>query len=74
MQVQLQLVRVHEPAAVREILTEAFGIAGETNAEGAEWIAVFEKAVDLLAARIPIMPQAPVSLGPVDLSGLRRHN
>lgn len=57
MDVQLTLVRVHEPDAVREIIREALAIAGDSG-EGVQGsLAVFHEACQLLGARVPIMPQ-----------------
>ena len=62
------LVKVHEPDAVREILREADEIAADLTNGAEDYARVFEKAVDLLAARVQVMPQAlpplPVALPP----------
>lgn len=50
---------MHEPDAVREIIVEADAIAGVYDVGTPEWIAHFNKAVDLLAARVTLMPQTP---------------
>ena len=62
-------VRVHEPDAVREILRQAGQMAATQAATPEQWEHVFAKAVDLLAARLPLTPVQ--GGGPVDLSRLR---
>lgn len=63
----LQLVRVHEADAVREIISEALAIAHEHENTYGMSEAVFGKAVDLLAARIPLQP---VQASALDLGAL----
>ena len=64
------LVKIHEPDAVREIIREALDLTEEMMAPPHLEELVFAKAVDLLSQRLPIMPQANTL--PVDLSQLRR--
>jgi hypothetical protein len=65
--VPITFVRVHEPDAVEQIIAAAIEIANDSTPSGESWKSVFEKAVDLLAARMMIAPQ-PAAV-PFDLSG-----
>jgi hypothetical protein len=67
--VQVTFVRVHEPEAVEQIIATAIEIANDSTPDGESWKSVFEKAVDLLAARTMLAPQ-PTAL-PLDLSGFK---
>lgn len=64
---QIVYVRVHEPDAVREIMHEAFKIAGECQDDGGDFLRTWDKAVDLLSARTVIQQQQV----PFDLASLR---
>lgn len=57
MDVQLTLVRVHEPDAVRAILLDALNIAQSVTTDDREREVVFVEACRLLGERVPIMPQ-----------------
>lgn len=52
-------VRLHEPAQVKETLEQALQIVGELEVDGDLRETAFRAAVDLLAARIPVMEQGP---------------
>jgi hypothetical protein len=71
MSAHIVFVRVHEDDAVREIVAAARAIAEDYDVGTAEWVATFEKAVDLLAARVTLMPQPTMPMGALDLNGLR---
>lgn len=68
---QVVFVRVHETDAAREILASAENLADDHEVGTPEWIAVFNKAVDLLAARLPLQPQPMPNGLPFDLNALR---
>jgi hypothetical protein len=65
----ITFVRVHEPDAVEQIIAAAIEIANDSTPDGESWKSVFEKAVDLLAARTMIAPQAAGI--PFELHGLK---
>lgn len=67
-------IRVHEPDAVRDILDTAYGMAGEITQDEREFVHVFEKAADLLAARTMLMQETPpMTMPPPPLDLRRRH-
>lgn len=57
MDVQVTLVRVHEPDAVRELIAEALRITAEFEADGEDAHVIFAQACRLLGERVPIIPQ-----------------
>lgn len=63
----MQFVRVHDPEQVRETLREAAMILMELDPTAELRVPLFEKAVDLLAARTAVQVQSV----PMDLSTLR---
>ena len=68
----VQLLRIHEPEAVKQIIDDAFDLASARTHDLAKWSVIFGKAVDLLAARLPVQPQqvnAPVDLSRLKLQG-----
>jgi hypothetical protein len=70
--VNVQLLRVHEYEAVGQIIDDAYDLALAKTQDPAEWQIIFGKAVDLLAARLPVQPQqvnAPVDLSRLKLQG-----
>lgn len=65
----LQLVQVHTEEQVAEIMAAAGRIADEWAGPPDLIEVVFGKAVDLLAARIPLAPvEVPLPLGAHDLA------
>lgn len=69
MQVQVAHAVVHEPAAVRKIIAEALEIVSEQEITGTLLVPAFEKACDLLGARVSVqMQQTPIG---IDMAALR---
>jgi hypothetical protein len=68
------MIRVHQAPEVAGIIDEAQRIADESERTGAEWIAVFEQAASLLAARVPFIPPEPqvMNLPPLPFNGAGR--
>lgn len=69
MSYHVTFVRLHEREQVEEIIAAACEIADDHGPEYRQWVAVFEKSVDLLGARLPLAPPQPVAVP--DLGALR---
>lgn len=71
MSANVTLVRMHEVRDVRQIIHAATEIADDHERDPIQWVAIFNKACELLAARVPLIQQGTPLTLPENLHSLR---